>query len=109
MDVHVPRAISVRLKLKGIDVLTAQEDRAILLDDAALLTRSTELQRVLFTRDSDFMREAAKNHSAGIHFAGIVFAHQLKVGIGQCVEDLALMALLLDEAEMFDRIVFLPL
>jgi hypothetical protein len=109
MDVNVPRAISVRLKLNGIDVLTAQEDGANLLDDEALLRRSTELQRVLFTRDSDFIRKAAKNQSVGAHFMGIVFAHQLKVGIGRCVEDLVLMALVLDETEMHDRIVFLPL
>jgi hypothetical protein len=47
MDVHVPKAISIRLKLKGIDVLTAQEDNATLFADTDLLARATELDRVL--------------------------------------------------------------
>ncbi len=41
MDVHVPKAISIRLKLKGIDVLTAQEDAAILFTEAINRTRQS--------------------------------------------------------------------
>jgi hypothetical protein len=28
MDAHIPRAITVGLRLRGVDVLTAQEDNA---------------------------------------------------------------------------------
>lgn len=39
MDVHVHRAITAALRLRGVDVLTAQEDSCAELDDAALLDR----------------------------------------------------------------------
>ena len=39
MDVHVPRAVTTALRLRSIDVLTAQEDGAAQLDDDRLLTK----------------------------------------------------------------------
>ena len=48
MDHHVPRAITLGLRLRGVGVLTAHEDGASELDDAALLDRASELGRVLF-------------------------------------------------------------
>ena len=33
MDVHIPRAITVQLRLSGVDVLTAQEDGHAEVDD----------------------------------------------------------------------------
>jgi Domain of unknown function (DUF5615) len=49
MDHHVPRAITVGLRLRGVEVITAYEDGASELEDAALLDRATTLGRVLFT------------------------------------------------------------
>jgi len=54
MDVHVRREVTVGLRMRGVDVLTAQEDGAATLPDAELLTRATELGRVLFSQDTDF-------------------------------------------------------
>jgi len=50
MDVHIPKAITVQLRLSGVDVLTAQEDGRAEVDDAILLDRATELGRVLLRR-----------------------------------------------------------
>ena len=47
MDVHVPRAVTVALRLRGIDVLTAQEDGSAELEDGPLLRRATGLNRIL--------------------------------------------------------------
>jgi hypothetical protein len=47
MDVHVPRAVTTALRLRSIDVLTAQEDGSAELADDGLLKRATELGRVL--------------------------------------------------------------
>jgi predicted nuclease of predicted toxin-antitoxin system len=60
MDHHVPRAITLGLRLRRVDVLTAYEDGASEWDDAALFDRASELGRVLFTRDDDLLAEAAK-------------------------------------------------
>lgn len=92
MDHHVPRAITLGLRLRGVDVITAFQDGTSELDDAALLDRSGELGRVLFTRDDDLLVEATIRHRAGIPFHGIVYAHQLQASIGKCVEDLELIA-----------------
>jgi hypothetical protein len=51
MDVHVPQAITEQLRRRGIDVLTAFEDRTTELPDDQLLVRVTELNRMLFTQD----------------------------------------------------------
>jgi hypothetical protein len=49
MDEHVHRAITTNLRLRGIDVLTAQDDGRRQVPDHILLDRATELQRVLFS------------------------------------------------------------
>jgi hypothetical protein len=48
MDVHVRRAMTDGLRLRGVDVLTAQEDGTAELEDSALLDRATELERLKF-------------------------------------------------------------
>lgn len=92
MDVHVPRAVTIGLRLKGIDVLTAQEDDMARADDDSLLTRASELGRVLFTQDDDLLREGTRRQKAAEWFSGIVYAHQLDITIGQMVRDLELIA-----------------
>lgn len=109
MDVHVQRAITAGLRARGVDVLTAQEDASNRLDDAALLRRATELDRVLFTQDEDFRDLAAACQAQGIPFTSIIFGHQQRVSIGSCVEDLHLMATAMDPAEMRSWVKYLPL
>ena len=109
MDVHVPAPIGKALRLRSVDVLTAQEDGAAELTDAALLDRSTALGRVLFTRDEDFLAETARRQRFGIPFGGVIYAHQLLVTIGQCVNDLELIAQVYSMEEVAERVFFLPL
>jgi Domain of unknown function (DUF5615) len=79
MDVHVPDAITVGLRLRRVDVLTAQAGGARRLSDALLLDRATALGRVLFSQDEDLLRESAQRQQQGVSFAGVIYAHQLKV------------------------------
>jgi predicted nuclease of predicted toxin-antitoxin system len=92
MDHHVPRAITLGLRLRETDVITAYEDGTSELDDAGVMDRASELGRVLFTRDDDLLAEATRRQREGIPFDGVVYAHQLRVSIGRCVEDLELIA-----------------
>jgi hypothetical protein len=46
MDVHVPRPITRALRKRGVDVITAQEDRTARWSDPDLVDRATELDRV---------------------------------------------------------------
>ena len=63
MDVHAPRAITRALRVKGIDVLTAQEDGAATLDDGPHLDRVGSLGRAIFTRDEDFLPKPTTGRS----------------------------------------------
>ncbi len=59
MDMHIPRAITLGLRMRGVDVLTAQEDNAATYPDPQLLNRATQLQRTLVSFDRDFLKEAS--------------------------------------------------
>ncbi|MBI3360346.1 MAG: DUF5615 family PIN-like protein [Chloroflexi bacterium] len=109
MNQHVPRAITVGLRLHEVDVITAQEDGASRFEDPALLDRAGELGRVLFTQDDDLLVEAARRRKEGISFHGVIYAHQLRVPIGTCIEDLEIVAKAGESEDMMNRAEFLPL
>jgi predicted nuclease of predicted toxin-antitoxin system len=109
MDVHVRRAVTAALRMRSIDVLTAQEDGAAELDDDPLLQRATDLGRVLVSQDDDLLREGVRRLRHGEDFSGVVYAHQLRITIGQMVEDLELIATATSPDEWRGRIEFLPI
>ena len=108
-DVHIPRAILITLRARGVDVLTAQEDNHSRAEDPALFDRTTELGRVLVSSDADLLAEAHKRQAGGTTFAGLVHAHPMRVSIGTCVEDLELIAKASEPDDMRDRVEFRPL
>ena len=109
MDVHVPRAITRTLISAGVNVVTAQEDGCSKLPDPDLLDRAGSLGRILFTRDDDLLTEAVRRQRASISFAGVIFAHQMRVNIGQCIHDLHLLAECLIPGEIANQVIHLPL
>jgi predicted nuclease of predicted toxin-antitoxin system len=109
MDHHVPRAITIGLRLRQVDVLTAYEDQAHEIADPDLLDRATSLGRVLFTQDDDLLAEAMKRQHAEIVYGGVIYAHQQDVSIGQCVQDLELITTAGTEADVVNRVIYLPL
>jgi len=109
MDEHVHRAITTSLRLRGIDVLTAQDDGHRHISDRVLLDRATVLGRVLFSQDEDLLAEANHRQRERIPFAGVVYAHQLQVSIGTCVRDLELIAKIANSEDLSDRVEYLPL
>ncbi len=78
-------------------------------EDSRLLDRATELNRVLFTQDKGFLREAGRRQERGAAFSGIVYAHQLNVTIGECVTHLEIIAKGSEPQEWIDRVEHLPL
>ena len=109
MDVHVPFAITVELRLREVDVLTAQTDNSTRLDDPPLLDRATEVDRILFSRDKDLLRIAGERQRSNRPFSGLVYAHQLRVSIGRCIDDLELIAKTTNPEEWIGKVMFLPL
>ena len=109
MNVHVPAAITRSLRRRGVDVLTVQEDGTARLLDPELLDRAAALGRIIFTQDRDFLAEVVRRQRAGLSFATVVYARQLRVSIGQCVEDIEIIARTSAPDEAVGHIVFLPL
>lgn len=109
MDHHIPRAITVGLRMRGIDVLTAYEDNTHEFEDPDLLTRATELERVLFSQDEDLLIEAKRRQQRGVPFFGVIFAQQGVVSIGQCVKDLELLGQIGEREDVENQTVYLPL
>ncbi len=109
MDENVHRAITNGLRLRGVDVLTAQEDKRSGFRDPKILDRATELQRILFTQDDDFLTEANRRQTEKIDFLGIIYAHKLRVSVGDCIRDLEIIAEAANLEELANQVEYLPL
>ncbi len=109
MDVHVPSAITDALRLRGIDVLTAQEDGKRRTADDLLIDRASELGRLIFSRDQDMLRHVGEFQNRSHPFSGVIFASQRDVSIGQCVNDLSMICLAGNAAEFANRVTYRPL
>jgi hypothetical protein len=108
MDVHIPQSITIQLRRRGIDVLTAQEDNTIELPDDELLDRSTAVGRVLFTQDIRFHALAQNWQREGKPFGGLIFGHQLGGTIGQFVKDLEFIAQASDPEDWQNMVEYIP-
>jgi hypothetical protein len=64
---------------------------------------------VLFTRDRDFLQICATWQREAKSFVGVVYAHQLRVTIGRCVQDLTLIAEVGKTEDLANRVEHLPL
>ena len=109
MDVHVPGAITRGLLLRSVNVLTAQLDGAAEISDSELLDKASALGRVLFSQDEDLLAEAARRQRNGIAFGGVIYAHQLGITIGECINDLEIIAQTLNPGDFINRVEYLPL
>lgn len=87
LDESVSNAVANGLDHRGIDVTTSKTAGLIGAPDQQQLDHATREKRVLVTHDDDFLRI----HAAGAEHAGIVYAHQNRLTVGQTV--LALVAL----------------
>lgn len=109
IDHNVPDAVAAGLRRRSVDVLVAQDDGYDHAPDDQLLQRATDLGRIVFTQDEDFLVLAPRWNAAGRHFAGIVYAHQLRATIGQLVDDLQLIVEVISADEIRDQVIYLPL
>ena len=64
---------------------------------------------MLYIQDDDLLKEAARRQETGERFAGLVYAHQLNVTIGESVTDLELIAGATSVEEWVNVVIYLPL
>lgn len=92
-----------------MDVLTAQLDGTARLSDPDLLDRASALGRVLFSQDDDLLAEATRRQRSDEDFGGVLYAHQLRITIGQAIEDLEFLAKAGSSGDFANRVEYLPL
>jgi predicted nuclease of predicted toxin-antitoxin system len=109
LDEHVPRSIAIALRIRGIDVLTTQEDGQAETEDPILFERAAELKRVMVSFDADMLREATQRQQRAISFTGLVFARPTRISVGECVRDLELLAKVGESEDLTSQILYLPL
>ena len=108
-DHCVHRAIVEGVRQHGVDVLTSSEDGTADWEDDRLLDRASALERALFSVDDDLLREATRRQRVGEPFSGVIYVHQLRLAIGSCIDDLVLIAEVMEPEEMAGTVIFLPL
>ncbi len=108
LDHHVPEGVRDGLRDRGVDVVTAYADARADAEDEAVLERATQLGRLLYSQDKDFLRIASQWMKDGREFAGLAYAHQLSITIGEAVHDLELIAKACDPSDVSNRVQFLP-
>jgi len=109
MDENVPKAITIGLRLRDVDIITAQEAGISGKSDPEVLNKACEYRRVLFSFDDDLLVEARKRQIKGITFYGVIYTHPLRISIGDCVRDLEIIAKAGELEDMRNRVEFLPL
>ena len=67
------------------------------------------VERVLFSQDDDFLAEANLRQQERKNFSGVVYAHKLRVSVGDCVRDLEIIAKAAYPEELANRVQYLPL
>jgi predicted nuclease of predicted toxin-antitoxin system len=109
LDENVDGAIRDGLRGRGVDVMTVQEDGLSGEPDPVVFDRAEELGRVLFTRDTDFLGEAAARARAGRRFPTVIYGRQVGLTVGQCVSDLVLFTEAAEQSEGWDQVIYLPI
>ena len=101
-DESVSIAIVEGLKRRGVNVFSAKDLGKLGLTDEEQLKVAVENHAVIFTHDADFLWMALDKH-----YLGIIYVHQQKLTIGECIKRLKIIAETKTAQEMENQILFL--
>ena len=73
------------------------------------MDRANELGRVLFTRDDDLLREAGTRQMEGRTFTGVIYTHQARLTVGECIRDIEFIAQAGEVEDFANQVLYLPL
>lgn len=108
-DEHVSDALATALAARGVDMLLAVNDGMSSATDEDILDHATNLGRVVFTNDRDFLKIAALRIQTGEYFAGIVYCHQERLSLGETVDELEYLGQVAEPSEMINAVKYIPL
>ena len=96
------------LRIRGIEVTTALEQKMVRHDDAEHLDLATSQGRALYSFNvGDYQRLHTEYLTQGKHHAGIILAQQQRYSLGEQMRRLLKIIAGISAEEMKDRIVFL--
>jgi predicted nuclease of predicted toxin-antitoxin system len=101
-DESVNIAIVEGLKRRGVNIFSAKDLQKLGLTDDEQLEVAVEYHAVIFTCDADFLRLALSRPHLGI-----IYVHQQKLTIGECIKRLKTIVQTMSAQEMVNQIVFL--
>ncbi len=102
-DEHIPYAVIEGLRRRKIDVIVVQQTDLYSAEDLPIIEAAQKQQRIVYTRDADFIR----HHARGIPHAGIFYHHPLAYSVGEAVRRVALACEIYALVEMENRLEFL--
>ena len=103
-DEHIESSIVTGLKLLGIDAISVNEAGKRESDDEEILRFAKENDRVIITRDSNFV----KLHRKGAAHAGIVFISKF-LAIGKTIGEIEKVSVLFESEHIKNTIIYIPL
>ena len=109
LDENLPRVIAIGLRLRGVDVLTAQEDNHRRTDDSLLLDRAGALRRVMVSFDADMLAIGTHRQRESVFFFGIIYTHPTRISIGDLLRELTLISEIGQPEDVVNRILYVPL
>ncbi len=100
-------AIAEGLKRRGLEAVSARDVGNLGLTDEEQLIYSGKENATIFTHDTDFLQIAARWLNEGKTHQGIIYCHQKRYSIGECVRKLRMLTSLLSSEDMVNHIEFL--
>ncbi len=106
-DESVNVTIAEGLKRRGVDAFSARDTGKLGLTDEEQLVYAGNEKAAVFTHDTDFLQIAARWLDEGRTHQGIIYCHQKRYSIGECVRKLRMLTSVLSSEGMVDHIEFL--
>lgn len=100
-------AIAEGLKRRGVDASSARDTGRLGLTDEEQLVHAGNKKAAVFTHDTDFLKIAARWIEEGRTHHGIIYCHQKRYSIGECVRKLRMLTAVLTSEDMINHIEFL--
>ena len=103
----VPVGVAAGLKRRGVAAWSALDSGNLGLADEAQLEYAARRQMIIFTYDADFLRLATEwSRKKKVHW-GIIYVHQERLSIGECVRRLKELADAFNPVDFKDHVEFL--
>jgi predicted nuclease of predicted toxin-antitoxin system len=99
--------IAEGLRRRGVEAYSSRDAGNLGLTDEGQLIYARKEKATIFTHDADFLQIGARWMEEGRAHHGIIYCHQKRYSIGECVRKLRMLTSLLSSEDMLDHIEFL--